>query len=105
MECLPFSDLRIFLLYITCQKDKRTESLTSMENGRPSILSASKLLKNDLLANLDAEEVNSIQYHLKACYKSYILQSKRAESLQETDSTADEDKDFEENGTKLKLQV
>ena len=64
---------------IICQKDKGTESLTSTENGR------FKLLKVDLLADLDAEETNSIQYHLKACYKSYILLSKRAESLKETD--------------------
>ena len=87
---------------IVCQKDKPTESLTSTENGRSNILSASKLLKDDLLADLDAEEVKSIQYHLKACYKSYILRSKRAESLQETDSKADEGKDFEEDGNKLK---
>ena len=80
---------------IICQKDTRTESLTSTENGKSNILSASKLLKDDLLAALDAEEVNSIQYYLKACYKSYTLRSKRAESLQETDSKADEDKDSE----------
>ena len=64
---------------IICQKDKGTKSLTNTENGRI------KLLKDDLLADLDAEEVNSIQYYLKACYKSYILRSKRAESLKETD--------------------
>ena len=49
---------------IICQKEKRNESLTSTENRRSSILSPSKLLKDDLLADLDAEEVNSIQYHL-----------------------------------------
>ena len=38
---------------------------------------------------------NSIQYHLKACHKSYILRSKRAVS-------AGGDKDYEEDGTKLK---
>ena len=44
---------RSFPMHI-CQKDKHTESLTSTENGRSNILSASKLLKDDLLADLDA---------------------------------------------------
>ena len=42
---------------IICQKDKRTESLTSTENGRSNILSTSKLLKDDLLVDIVAEEV------------------------------------------------
>ena len=43
-----------------------------------------------------------VQIGLKACYNLYILRSKRAESPQETDSKADEDKDSEEDRTKFK---
>ena len=71
---------------IICQKDKRSENLTSTENGRSNICTASDALKDDLLADLDDEDIDSICYHLKACYKPYILRSKRAESTQETDS-------------------
>ena len=71
---------------IICQKDKRSENLTSTENGRSNIRTASDALKDDLLADLDDEDIDSICYHLKACYKPYILRSKKAESTQETDS-------------------
>ena len=33
---------------IICQKDKRSENLTSTENGRPNIRAASTILQDDL---------------------------------------------------------
>ena len=58
---------------IICQKDKRSENPTSTENGRSNIRTASDALKDHLLADLDDEDIDSICYHLKACYKPYIL--------------------------------
>ena len=76
----------IFLDASSVRKIKRSENLTSTENGRSNIRTASDALKDDLLVDLDDEDIDSICYHLKACYKPYILRSKRAESTQETDS-------------------
>ena len=87
---------------IICQKDKRSENLTSTENGRSNIRTASDALKDDLLADLDDEDIDSICYHLKACYKPYILRSKRAESTQETDSIDENAAELDE--TKFKTQ-
>lgn len=68
---------------IICQKDKRSETLTSTENGRSQICTASSVLQDGLLSDLSEEDIAGIQYHLKACYKPYVLRSKRVTAVEE----------------------
>ena len=65
---------------IICQKDKQSENLTSTENERSNICAASTILQDDLLSDLDENDINAAKYHLKSCYKSHILLSKRSAS-------------------------
>lgn len=76
---------------IICQKVKRSETLTSTENGRLKIRNASELLQDGILSDLNENEINQIQYHLKECYKTYVLRSKRVCDVPEGDTieTAD----------------
>ena len=50
-----------------------SSALMSTENGGIQHSICVQVVKDDLPADLNAEEVNSIQYHVKAYYKSYIL--------------------------------
>ena len=76
---------------IICQQENRSEKLTSTENGRSKIQAASSILQDDLLSDVDGKDIVLIKYHMKACYKRYILQSERAPSVQEDDAINDYD--------------
>ena len=88
---------------IICQKYKRSENLTSTENGGSNIRAASTILQDDLLSDLDENDINAVKYHLKSCYKSYILLSKRSASIQHDDSGVKGDED-NENGHESKTR-
>ena len=45
---------------IICQKDKRSENLTSNENGKSNIRTVSDALKDDLLADLGDEDIEYV---------------------------------------------
>ena len=64
---------------IICQQTKKhgETKLTSTPDDIQKILDASKILKGSLVANLSANELQSIRYHVKNCYGSYILKSTR----------------------------
>ena len=67
---------KTIFLDVSCVKKKQcTKGLTSTKNGRLNISTTSDLLKDVLLQDLHPEDLESIQYHLKACYKPYILWS------------------------------
>ena len=80
---------------VACQKDKRSENLTSTENGRSNIRAASAILQDDLLSDLDENDINAVKYHLKSCNKSYILLSRRSASIQDDDGGVKGDEDSE----------
>ena len=86
---------------IISQKDKRSENLTSTESGRSNICAASTILQDDLLSDLDENDINPVKYHLKSCYKSYILLSKRSVSIKDDDGGVKGDEDGE-NGHESK---
>ena len=48
-------------LCIICQKNIRTEKLTSTQHGRSRLVEASKQLKDDLLEDIQDEDINSIR--------------------------------------------
>ena len=75
--------------------------MTSTENGRSNIRAASTILHDDLLSDLDENDINAVKYHLKSCYKSYVLLSKRSASIQNDDGGVKGDKDSE-NGHESK---
>ena len=58
-------------------KEKRSEKPVSTENGRAKLISASKSLDDGLLTGLTGEELENVRYHLKECYKKYILRAER----------------------------
>ena len=62
---------------VICQKEKRSEKPVSTENGRAKLISASKSLDDGLLTGLTGEELENVRYHLKECYKKYILRAER----------------------------
>ena len=80
---------------VVCQKDKRSENLTSTENGRSNIRAASVILQDDLLSDLDENDINAVKYHLKSCNKSYILLSRHSASIQDDDGGVKGDEDSE----------
>ena len=95
---------------IIYQQEKRSEKLTNTENGRFKIQAASSMLQDDLLSDVDGKDIVLIKYHMKACYKRYILQSERAPSVQEDDSINDYDDQSKEElktprrNTRLKVE-
>ena len=64
---------------IICQQTKRHREtkLTSTPDGIQKILDASKILNDSLVVNHSANELQSIRYHVKNCYGSYIFKSTR----------------------------
>ena len=60
---------------IICQQEKRSEKLTSTENGRSKIQAASSILQDDLLSDVDGKDIVLIKYHMKACYKRNIFRT------------------------------
>ena len=76
---------------IICQQEKRSEKLASTENERSKIQAASSILQDDLLSDVDGKDIVLIKYHMKACYKRYILQEEHAPSVQEDDAINDYD--------------
>ena len=64
---------------VICQKTKRhgETKLTSTPDGIQKISDASKILNDSLVANLSANELQSIRYHVENCYGSYILKYTR----------------------------
>ena len=62
---------------VICQKEKRSEKPVSTENGRAKLISASKSSDDGLLTGLTGEELENVGYHLKECYKKYILRAER----------------------------
>ena len=75
--------------------------MTSTGNGRSNIHAASTILQDELLSDLGENDINSVKYHLKSCYKSYILLSKRSASIQDNDGGVKGDQDSE-NGHESK---
>ena len=65
-------------LCILCQKEKRSEKTSSNANGRTKSIVAINDLKDDYLVNLSEYDLNNIKYHLKDCYKPYILKADRS---------------------------
>ena len=63
-------------LCITCQKNKATEKLSSTDNGRKKLLTASKILKDELFDKFNDNNILSLTYHC-SCYKTYILRAER----------------------------
>ena len=62
---------------VICQKEKHSEKSGSTENGRAKLISASKSLDDGLLTGLTGEELENVRYHLKECYKKYILRARK----------------------------
>ena len=60
--------LKIVHLCIICQKNKSTEKLSSTDNARTKLLTASK--------KFNGNKILSVKYH-SSCYKTYILRSQR----------------------------
>ena len=71
---------------IICQKEKRSEKTVSTENGRAKLKIASQTLQDDLLAGVSTEGEENIRYHLKECYKKYILRAERAKDAPKNDT-------------------
>ena len=69
---------------VICQEEKRSEKTVSTENGRAKFISASKSLDDGLLTGLTGEELENVKYHLKECYKKYILRAERERKDTET---------------------
>ena len=90
---------------IICQKDKLFENLTSTENGKIkySCSICNTILQDDLLSDLDENDINAVKYHLKSCYKSCILLSKRSASIQDYDGGVKGD-EYIENGHESKTR-
>ena len=71
---------------IICQKEKRSEKTVSTENGRAKLNIASQTLQDDLLSGVSTEDEENIRYHLKECYKIYILRAERAKDAPKNDT-------------------
>ena len=71
---------------IICQKEKRSEKTVSTENGRGKLKIALQTLQDDLLAGVSTEDEENIRYHLKECYKKYILRAERAKDAPKNDT-------------------
>ena len=69
----------------------KSAKFASTENRRSKIQAASSILQDDLLSDVDGKDIVLIEYHMRACYKRYILQSERALSVQEDDAINDYD--------------
>ena len=66
---------------ILCQKDKK-ENLTSTENGRCKLQTASKVIQDGLLSHFEEGRLSDIKYHL-VCFKPYMLRSERSQNRHE----------------------
>ena len=66
--------LKIVHLCIICQKNKSTEKLSSTDNARTKLLTASKKFKDVLFGKFNSNNILSVKYH-SSCYKTYILRS------------------------------
>ena len=66
---------------ILCQKDKK-ENLTSTENGRCKLQTASKVIQDGLLSHFEEGCLSDIKYHL-VCFKPYMLRSERSQNRHE----------------------
>ena len=53
------------------------EPTSSTENGRTKLIAAIKDVNDDFLVDFSENELNSIKYHVKHCYKPYILKAER----------------------------
>ena len=71
---------------IIFQMEKRSEKTVSTENDRAKLKIASQTLQDDLLAGVSTEDEENIRYHLKECYKKYILRAERAKDAPENDT-------------------
>ena len=69
---------------VICQKEKRSEKTVSTENGRAKVITASKSLDDGQLTGLTGEKLENVKYHLKECYKKYILRAERERKDTET---------------------
>ena len=63
------------LVHYTSEKQS-TEKLSSTENGRKKLVTASQLLKDGLFIKFNDNSILSVKYHC-SCYKRYILRSVR----------------------------
>ena len=63
-------------LCIICQKNKSTEKLSSTDNGKTELITASKILNDGLLGKFNDNNTLSVKYHC-SWYKTYILRSER----------------------------
>ena len=57
-------------------ENKSTEKLISTDNVRTKLLTASKILKDELFDKSNDNNILSVKYHC-SCYKTYILRSER----------------------------
>ena len=93
-------------LCITCQKNKATEKLSSTDNGRKKLLTASKILKDGLFDKFNDNNILSLTYHC-SCYKTYILRAERQNKnkLAEISSTENNSLEHEtKDGTEPKAK-
>ena len=87
---------------VICQEEKHSEKTVSAENGRAKLIRASKSLDDGLLTGLTSEELENVKYHLKECYKKYIL---RAERERKDTETKNEKKKSEEEDREISNPV
>ena len=75
---------------IICQKvkeNKRTTKLTSIEQGRRTILDCSVHLKDNFLESIQESDHGKIQYHVNNCYPRCVRSKERAEKSHHSRTT------------------
>ena len=64
-------DLRLCIICQNVKDCKGCDKLTSTENGRDNIITASRLLQYNYLINIIDTELKNIKYHVNTCYARY----------------------------------